>query len=120
MLSYEITAAIELLRSKLKSAQENLENLVTDLEYLKEQVTIMEVNMARVYNWDVKTRREARLKGEDKGENLGWEATNWESRIAAYPEARKCVQVVGNFIVYSFGILIRVWHGRECRYSCQC
>ena len=57
MLSYEITAAIELLRSKLKSAQENLENLVTDLEYLKEQVTIMEVNMARVYNWDVKRRR---------------------------------------------------------------
>ena len=57
MLSYEITAAIELLRSKTKSAQENLENLVTDLEYLKEQVTIMEVNMARVYNWDVKRRR---------------------------------------------------------------
>ena len=57
MLSYEITAAIELLRSKLKSAQENLENLVTDLEYLKEQVTIMEVNMARVYNWVVKRRR---------------------------------------------------------------
>ena len=57
MLSYEITAAIELLRSKLKSAQENLENLVTDLEYLKEQVTIMEANMARVYNWDVKRRR---------------------------------------------------------------
>ena len=60
MLSYEITAAIELLRSKLKSAQENLENLVTDLEYLKEQVTIMEVNMARVYNWDVKRRRTQR------------------------------------------------------------
>lgn len=62
MLSYKIPAAIELLRSKLNVAQLNLSNIISDLEYLKEQVTIMEVNTARVYNWDVKRRRERREK----------------------------------------------------------
>lgn len=64
MLSYKIPAAIDLLRSKLSVAQQNLSQIVSDLEYLREQVTIMEVNTARVYNWDVKRRREKREKGE--------------------------------------------------------
>ncbi|EJD05147.1 Prefoldin, subunit 3 [Fomitiporia mediterranea MF3/22] len=57
MLSYKIPEAISLLQSKLSVAEENLTNYNSDLEYLKEQVTIMEVNMARVFNWDVKRRR---------------------------------------------------------------
>ena len=57
MLSYKIPKAIELLRSKLTVAEQNLTNLDADLEYLKEQITIMEVNTARVFNWDVKRRR---------------------------------------------------------------
>ena len=57
MLSYTIPEAIELLQSKLKTAQESLENHIEDLEYIREQVTIMEVNTARVFNWDVKRRR---------------------------------------------------------------
>ncbi|KAI5120242.1 hypothetical protein M0805_007546 [Coniferiporia weirii] len=57
MLSYKIPEAIELLRSKLGVAEQNLASLISDLEYLKEQVTIMEVNIARVFNWDVKRRR---------------------------------------------------------------
>ncbi|THH06851.1 hypothetical protein EW145_g3804 [Phellinidium pouzarii] len=57
MLSYKIPEAIELLRSKLSVSEQNLTNLSSDLEYLKEQVTIMEVNLARVFNWDVKRRR---------------------------------------------------------------
>lgn len=64
MLSYKLPEAIELLRSKLAMAEKNLSSLVDDLEYLKEQVTIMEVNTARVYNWDVKRRREKREKEE--------------------------------------------------------
>ena len=48
MLSYKIPKAIELLRSKLSVAEQNLINLDADLEYLKEQITIMEVNTARV------------------------------------------------------------------------
>ena len=60
MLSYKIPAAISLLRSKLESAESGLKNVIEDLEFLREQITIMEVNTARVYNWDVKRRRELR------------------------------------------------------------
>ncbi|RDB18322.1 putative prefoldin subunit 3 [Hypsizygus marmoreus] len=64
MLSYKIPAAIALLKSKLEAAQMTLANTVEDLEFLREQLTIMEVNTARVYNWDVKRRRERREKAE--------------------------------------------------------
>lgn len=60
MLSYKIPAAITLLTSKLSGAQTSLENTTEDLEFLREQLTIMEVNTARVFNWDVKQRREKR------------------------------------------------------------
>ncbi|KAF8870173.1 prefoldin subunit [Infundibulicybe gibba] len=62
MLSYKIPAAIALLQSKLDAAQTSLNNTIEDLEFLREQLTIMEVNTARVYNWDVKRRREKREK----------------------------------------------------------
>ncbi|KZS95371.1 prefoldin subunit [Sistotremastrum niveocremeum HHB9708] len=60
MLSYTHDSAIELLSGKLKSAQQALSNAIEDLEFLREQVTVMEVNTARVYNWDVKRRKERR------------------------------------------------------------
>ncbi|KAF9039964.1 prefoldin subunit [Panaeolus papilionaceus] len=74
MLSYKLPAAISLLQSKLDVAQNSLKNTIEDLEFLREQLTIMEVNTARVYNWDVKRRRELREAGEkapkSKGEDL--------------------------------------------------
>lgn len=60
MLSYKIPAAIALLTSKLEGAETTLKNTIEDLEFLREQITVMEVNIARVYNWDVKRRREKR------------------------------------------------------------
>ncbi|KIK01635.1 hypothetical protein K443DRAFT_132191 [Laccaria amethystina LaAM-08-1] len=60
MLSYKIPEAIALLKSKLSGAEISLNNTVEDLEFLREQLTIMEVNTARVYNWDVKRRRQRR------------------------------------------------------------
>ncbi|KAI0078427.1 Prefoldin, subunit 3 [Panus rudis PR-1116 ss-1] len=60
MLSYKIPAAISLLRSKLEGAESSLAAVIEDLEFLREQITVMEVNTARVYNWDVKRRRELR------------------------------------------------------------
>ncbi|KAJ7715031.1 Prefoldin subunit-domain-containing protein [Mycena maculata] len=60
MLSYKIPAAITLLKSKLQAAELSLKNTIEDLEFLREQITVMEVNTARVYNWDVKRRREKR------------------------------------------------------------
>ena len=62
MLSYKIPEAIDLLRSKLEVAEQNLATMISDLEYLKEQTTIMEVNIARVFNWDIKRRRLQREK----------------------------------------------------------
>lgn len=64
MLSYKIPEAVTLLKSKLEIAQTTLGNTIEDLEFLREQQTIMEVNTARVYNWDVKRRRDRRLKEE--------------------------------------------------------
>jgi hypothetical protein len=70
MLSYKIPAAITLLKSKLELAQASLKNTTEDLEFLREQITIMEVNTARVYNWDVKRRRERRLKEASTSQSL--------------------------------------------------
>ncbi|KAF7331786.1 Prefoldin subunit 3 [Mycena kentingensis (nom. inval.)] len=64
MLSYKIPEAIDLLKSKLKVAEGTLQNTVEDLEFIREQITVMEVNTARLYNWDVKRRRERRERDQ--------------------------------------------------------
>jgi len=65
MLSYKTTEAIELLTTKLENAETSLQGLQDDLEFLREQITVMEVNTARLYNWDVVRRRERRAKEAD-------------------------------------------------------
>jgi len=57
MLEYTLQEAKELLENKLDTNQNALKNVLEDLEFLREQVTTMEVNIARVFNWDVKRRR---------------------------------------------------------------
>jgi hypothetical protein len=64
MLSYSLPDALALLQSKLQTAETSLQTTIEDMDFLREQLTQMEVNMARVYNWDVKRRREIREKGE--------------------------------------------------------
>ena len=66
-MSYKIPAAIELLKSKLEAATTSLNNAIEDLEFIREQMTVMEVNTARIYNWDVKRRREKREKEKSSG-----------------------------------------------------
>ncbi|KAG0327478.1 hypothetical protein BGZ99_007562 [Dissophora globulifera] len=68
MLEYPVEEAAELLSTKLEAALKTLKNTEEDLEYLRDQITTMEVNTARVYNWDVKQRRLARAKEEATGE----------------------------------------------------
>lgn len=68
MLSYKIPAAISLLQSKLEAAESSLSSVIADLEFLREQITVLEVNIARVYNWDVKRRRDKREMEGEKGE----------------------------------------------------
>jgi len=57
MLSYEIMEAQQLLQDKQRTASQGYANALDDLDWLREQITVTEVNIARVYNWDVKARR---------------------------------------------------------------
>ncbi|CAL8384042.1 unnamed protein product [Arctogadus glacialis] len=56
MLEYDIDEAQALLEKNLSTASRNLDCLEDDLDFLRDQFTTTEVNMARVYNWDVKRR----------------------------------------------------------------
>lgn len=56
MLEYPRDEAILLLEDNLKNAKAALVTLVDDMGHLRDQITVTEVNMARVFNWDVKVR----------------------------------------------------------------
>jgi hypothetical protein len=62
MLEYTLEEAQDLLSSKLGTAKLSLSNAIEDLDFLRDQITTMEVNTARVYNWDVKQRRLAKAQ----------------------------------------------------------
>eukprot|EP00842_Homolaphlyctis_polyrhiza_P004404 jgi/Hompol1/4965/HPOL_004056-RA len=64
MLEYPVDEALDLLSKKLNSATTSLEQVNEDLEFLKEQITTVEVNMARVYNDDVRRRRSQKTQPE--------------------------------------------------------
>ncbi|KAL1899181.1 peptide chain release factor 1 [Sporothrix stenoceras] len=64
MLSYPIDEAQTLLEQKLNSAQTTRRNCEEDLEFLREQITTMEVAIARVYNWDVVQKRKEKTEAE--------------------------------------------------------
>ncbi|KAK6146241.1 hypothetical protein DH2020_020110 [Rehmannia glutinosa] len=57
MLEYSCEEATVLLQKNLENAKASLEVLVADLQFLRDQVTITQVTIARVYNWDVHQRR---------------------------------------------------------------
>ncbi|XP_052417452.1 prefoldin subunit 3 [Carassius gibelio] len=61
MLEYDIDEAQALLEKNLATASRNLDSLEDDLDFLRDQFTTTEVNMARVYNWDVKRRSKDNL-----------------------------------------------------------
>ncbi|KAL7007160.1 hypothetical protein EMMF5_003386 [Cystobasidiomycetes sp. EMM_F5] len=64
MLAYPPAEAAKLLQEKLDSAETTVANTKSDLLFLREQITTAEVNVARLYNHDVKLRRDRRLKAE--------------------------------------------------------
>ncbi|KAK3430482.1 hypothetical protein EUGRSUZ_E01999 [Eucalyptus grandis] len=57
MLEYSCEEATTRLQRNLENAKASLEVLVADLQFLRDQVTIMRVTIARVYNWDVHQKR---------------------------------------------------------------
>ncbi|KAH8687462.1 Prefoldin subunit-domain-containing protein [Tricladium varicosporioides] len=70
MLSYPIDEAEELLTTRLATAKQNLANCEEDLDFLREQITTMEVATARVYNWDVTMKRKEKQE-QDALESTG-------------------------------------------------
>lgn len=58
MLEYSIDEAEELLKKNLEDSRHALLQLESDLDFLKDQITTTEVNIARVYNWNVRARKE--------------------------------------------------------------
>ncbi|KAL3739296.1 hypothetical protein ACJRO7_020668 [Eucalyptus globulus] len=57
MLEYSCEEATTLLQKNSENAKASLEVLVADLQFLRDQVTIMQVTIAHVYNWDVHQKR---------------------------------------------------------------
>ncbi|KAI4186696.1 MAG: hypothetical protein L6R41_003312 [Letrouitia leprolyta] len=67
MLAYPIAEAESLLESKLSTAQRSLENCEEDLDFLREQITTIEVATARVYNWEVTMKRKEKSESGEEG-----------------------------------------------------
>lgn len=64
MLEYTHKEGQELLEKNIRSANENLQQLEKQLEFLREQITTTEVTMARVYNFDVMRRKAEKMAKE--------------------------------------------------------
>lgn len=62
MMEYTTLEAIELLEKRIHDSQTSLSNCQEDLEFLRENITTMEVNCARLYNWDVQTRKKTQVQ----------------------------------------------------------
>ncbi|KAL1848421.1 peptide chain release factor 1 [Paecilomyces lecythidis] len=74
MLAYPLGEAETMLDEKLRAAESSLKNCEEDLEFLREQITTLEVATARVYNWDVVQRRKEKAEGkggDDEDGNAG-------------------------------------------------
>ena len=68
MVAYPLDEAEDLLLAKLDRAKESLKAAEEDLEFLRVQITTLEVAIARVHNWDVGEKRRLRAEGKLKNE----------------------------------------------------
>jgi prefoldin subunit 5 len=76
MVAYPLAEADELLQGKLEKAKDSLVAAEEDLEFLRVQITTLEVAIARVHNWDVGEKRKLKSQGKlpagkDDGEDDG-------------------------------------------------
>ena len=59
-VEYSYQEALDLLNKNLMNASTNIRTYEDDLNYLKEQITTIEVNLARVHNYKVKTQQKTK------------------------------------------------------------
>ena len=71
MVAYPLDEAEEMLQGKLDKARNSLNAAEEDLEFLRVQITTLEVAIARVHNWDVGEKRRLRAAGLLKDEGAG-------------------------------------------------
>ena len=64
MLEYTYEEAVEMLKKNMENGNTRLESLNEELAFIKEQMTLTEVTIARVYNYDVKVRRDEAGKAQ--------------------------------------------------------
>lgn len=64
MLEYPLDEAESLLKANMESAITNLKIVEHDKDFLRDQCTTTEVNMARVYNWGIIKQRQAANKSQ--------------------------------------------------------
>jgi prefoldin subunit 5 len=62
MLEYTYAEADALLTKNLSNAEVTLKSLDEDLAFLKDQITISEVNIARIHNYNVQLKKDAKEK----------------------------------------------------------
>jgi prefoldin subunit 5 len=66
MLEYPLDEARALLETNHANCKKNLATNQSDLAFVKDNITITEVSIARVYNWDVKKRKDEAAAGGGK------------------------------------------------------
>ncbi|GMH41776.1 hypothetical protein BSKO_09686 [Bryopsis sp. KO-2023] len=58
MVEYPLDEAKSVLEASLSNCEKNLDSIKTDMEKIKDNITITEVSIARIYNYDVEKRRQ--------------------------------------------------------------
>jgi prefoldin subunit 5 len=57
MLEYTYEEAIEFLSKNEEKAKREYDEVKQDLAFVRDQIVTSEVNMSRIYNWDVRRKR---------------------------------------------------------------
>lgn len=58
MLEYTYEEAIDFLAQNLESARKEFHAVKEDLAFVRDQIVTSEVSMTRIFNWDVRKKRE--------------------------------------------------------------
>jgi prefoldin subunit 5 len=57
MLEYTYEEAIQFLQTNYTRANTELQRVNIDLSFIRDQIVTTEVNISRIYNWDVRQKR---------------------------------------------------------------
>jgi len=69
MLEFTYEEAIEFLSKNQQTAERQLREVAEDLALVRDQIVTSEVAVSRIYNWDVRRKRNATSTGADDSSN---------------------------------------------------